>query len=646
MSLRDAFLDIRKMKRSLSLREDLEPEQIVATLDHILREAVAVQSTGNQRFQKNAANELKNIRNDLLAGQVKAGARTPEYVTKYSLILDNLEADMQQRFDREESIFSGAVDSIKSSVPSADSIVSAMIVANPIFGYSAKIVLDMIKGNKERKRKAEAEHRHRMKLVKDQQAIIDEQKGTEQLHEENIKEETKKVQGKAERKRAYQEDFQRIDDKLGSLYDLLNRSAFVNGPDRNDERVINMVQDQDSVFKLLPSPDSESVDVERVIVEESDDTIDAIRISGDQTTDAIDRLVDIEAERLRLEQQGRLDAANRDAELARINHGEGAGNTQAEKDPNSFWKTLLALPGLLLGGGMAALSKLLPTGFVKDAQGVLKTFGRIGGMVKVLGKFTGVLTVLTSLYDGLDGFFSGVHKAFGDEVTMRERLETATSYLITGLLQPIDWIVKFFGGEGFGNIEEFRTRFARKIDSLVTQIIDKSAKLFEIVSDSFDEIIDGTNNWFKSNFSWLPGVDAPKPEEIVHNNYTEEREYIDNSGNVVYGSPKYDKPVLADPNDNPMLYDKPVLLDGDDSDRLQRRNVEKQKNTPSNQLSDTIDRSTSQSNNKNVNSVINAPSTTNVSNSNNYLESKNSRNDDPSYRRIADRWNSSSMMGM
>src|SRR5699024_7067614 len=85
-------------------------------------------------------------------GQINTGGGGADYVTKISLVLDQIqgieqESQAQQREQRRQQgggTARSALGVIGRALPSADTLISALITANPIMGYSAKVGRDLI----------------------------------------------------------------------------------------------------------------------------------------------------------------------------------------------------------------------------------------------------------------------------------------------------------------------------------------------------------------------------------------------------------------------------------------------------------------------------------------------------------------------
>ena len=90
MSFKDILLEVRSMRRSAQLRNETDPNKVANILEDLVKEAVHLQSGGDKNFQKKSMAELKQIRRDLLAGQINAGDKTAKLSVVYSSVIDSL----------------------------------------------------------------------------------------------------------------------------------------------------------------------------------------------------------------------------------------------------------------------------------------------------------------------------------------------------------------------------------------------------------------------------------------------------------------------------------------------------------------------------------------------------------------------------
>lgn len=148
------LLDIRKAKRSVALRDENDTAVVLSTLEAILHESIAAKSLDSHgAIGKAAIDELVDIRNALIANQIKAGKNSSKMIGKYSLVIDEMR-DLDDRLieerKKDEVAMSEAVTrplrTLMSAIPSPEAITAALITANPVLGYGFKIITDVFSG--------------------------------------------------------------------------------------------------------------------------------------------------------------------------------------------------------------------------------------------------------------------------------------------------------------------------------------------------------------------------------------------------------------------------------------------------------------------------------------------------------------------
>lgn len=179
-----ALNDVRKMRRSIKAREETDPAKVSEILDTVLMEVIAIREATGGRIGKNAVRELRDLRRDMIAGHIDAGPKSGEYMAKFSAVLDTLEkADNPGSLARlgggstSNSGSSIGGFSLSDVIPSPDSLISALITANPVLGYTTKIARDFFSSMGERSK-------NEQERVK---AAIEEAKAKAELLEEEIK---------------------------------------------------------------------------------------------------------------------------------------------------------------------------------------------------------------------------------------------------------------------------------------------------------------------------------------------------------------------------------------------------------------------------------------------------------------------------
>lgn len=136
-----ALQDVRKMSRAVRLRESENPVVVSQLLNKILREAlVARQGLGNSRMGKNAINEIKNVRNELITGTIDAGERQAEFITKFTTVYNEVkDIEKEESIEKRSASVKEAKEAVTSIIPKKEMVMSAIMAANPVVGYGLKI---------------------------------------------------------------------------------------------------------------------------------------------------------------------------------------------------------------------------------------------------------------------------------------------------------------------------------------------------------------------------------------------------------------------------------------------------------------------------------------------------------------------------
>lgn len=84
-------MDVRKMRRDIRLRKETDPEKVADILERILKESIVLSASEDTIMSKAAIGELKQVRRDMIAGQVNAGEKTSLFVGSFSAVLDEID---------------------------------------------------------------------------------------------------------------------------------------------------------------------------------------------------------------------------------------------------------------------------------------------------------------------------------------------------------------------------------------------------------------------------------------------------------------------------------------------------------------------------------------------------------------------------
>lgn len=409
--------DIRKARRATSLHGNENPEEVALHLEQILREAVALRTVNDGVFAKGAMKELKQIRLAMAAKQIDAGIRTPEMLVKYSSVIDQL-----NRIDREvtdsiaseagnDGYFKDKMSSIMPSLPSTDTIVSAIMTANPLLGYGINIIRDIGKSVRENKERRAEIDKKRLELQREREEELLREIGilSDKANDEDLDEE--------ERDSAILE--------LETATEILEEI-------REEIHDLN-VRLSGGELEITPS------DIEKEFYDEQSDKLAAM-------LNEMERLNETESERLEREkladerasfsEHDRPDSVSHD-----IVQEKGEGNKRGLLDMLGLGA--LARSGLgvaILGPIMATLATLVPM--------VLK----FGGFIAT--RLLPILTVVTSVFDFIEGMLNPktIERITGkssDMLSGGERVLAGFSNMIGNVSERLDSLAEWLGFDLF-----------------------------------------------------------------------------------------------------------------------------------------------------------------------------------------------------
>lgn len=521
------LLSVRHMRRSMRLHASSDPKEVARTLDQILKEAIAVQAADQSKLGRSAINELRQVRQDLLAGQIKAGKRQQDFVSKYSLVLDEIgkaqaEADKKVRGDNTKEVSDNLKQSLKGILPSSDTIISGIITANPAIGYSVKLLSRMSGAIKEqRKQRAELYKQNILDIQKkhhlndeeeknndEKKAVVEKQADVVQKQEKVVKTENKPVRQRSSFSRVSAEELRKqtvillkVDKELESIRTKLVGASTLNDL---DDPVVQAVQDissetKESLQKVssdfwnaarstskVSKVMSDQVVSQTNILEKVGTSTDEQKSALEKVSQAVAAQTDTSTKLLEQTtkqteiQQDQLDQAERDR--------NAAGRSQRLTDIKTIGKPGAMTPNVAketeAGGGM--LSKLMNFAGLKSLIG-----GAGGGLLgSIIGFFTG--GIMGKILGGFGKFFklfaslSGILRLVGKFAVV--------GAVITGIFDFVDGLFnaeKLFGHGDLNILDRISAGFANLIAGFVTSItgiIDwVSEKLFGTSIFGFDQ---------------------------------------------------------------------------------------------------------------------------------------------------------------
>jgi hypothetical protein len=473
--LEDVIANIRAGRRNIKLRGESDPQAALAELQAILIEAIHVQNSGSKGMQKRALEELKQIRRDMVAGHISAGSKTNQAVGTYTHVIDQVESMLDQTRQNNQ-VYEGAIDSIKNSIPSADSLVAALMTANPLVGYGVKIFRDMSKSRQEARQKARQIESERLKVLSEQENVAREQLSwTEEQRQEAEKE--KGPMGEKQRAKPYS----KMTQVLYEIKDILLERVGTNQSPEDESKIVKVDSDNDEVENKLQRVEEQLENVNNSIIETASEQI---------------------AHEERMEKR-----RERNSRLTRMKEPTGGlptgptpvepkGVTQGKK--GGFLGALLRGLGLLSLKGTGLLSIFKPLTMI---IGFIKGFGAMA--LKIGSKVLLPLAVLKGIYDFFDGFFSAADwlGRADSELSILDRIKMGVMSAISGFISLFTGAFSWITGITTPSKEEMAVAMFKFVEDIQTAVVDwvsnaydKIVNFFSSIPETVMNLLDGMGN--------------------------------------------------------------------------------------------------------------------------------------------------------
>lgn len=522
--------DVRKMRRSLKMRKEQDPEVVAETLDTVLKEAIAVRSMVGGRLGKGAENELRNIRRSLVAGQINPGDRTTEFVGKYSAIIDRIDKSSQKAREEEGGSGPGVGQAIAQNLPSADMLTSALITANPLMGYSVKIAKDVFSSAIKRRARNKKIQQKELENLRAEETQLEEkhsnsEPGSEREGEltyrlEDIRNDIQRLVRATE---ASEQSVERIHHNTeSSVHDREGQNERLESIDHGVEETyqssVEERDDQSSLFERLTDSIEEQGRLQRETAEDNGSRLEAI--SGELSNQSRQREAEASRGRLRRE-EGRYEGRTFGA--GNIAKTPGAEAEQGDSPLGGLGQWLTAGLGGSIGGLVSGtLAKLFA-----PFRSVIRFFTKGGSILGRLGRASGMITAVYAIYDFVSGFMSAEDIIDKDgELNVHDRIRAGVSSVIAGLLTPIDWVLDFVGLGFMEDKDSFTKKIANSENELMQFMLSplswiveyienhswedfyedlKDAILapFDLVLDTFNSISDVIGGWIDEKLEWF-----------------------------------------------------------------------------------------------------------------------------------------------
>ena len=430
--LKRTLMDIRKMRRAVRMRAETDPEVVSQTLETILKEAIALSTSEDGTMSRAAIKEIRQVRKGLLAQQIDAGQNTSRYIGSFSAVLDTINSTADEVAKEAESERANYRSSLSDSLPSSDTVISAIMTANPLMGYSLKMGRDLMssakKSSEQRRNRDKEEAQLRRRRLEEQQLVLEEQLVTEDLKRDNLEETTPE-----------QDVYQRI---LEDIKDEIHQLNVIWGNDSQTlEEIHNESTDASTRLEEIHNEDVKQNTLER----QRDD------LSG-------------------------LQGSESDFESGNSSLLGGAAGAAGQVNDESGGL------GDLLSGGLGR--------FIQPILGIFGVIKTAGSLFLKLGKGSLILAAVKGVYDFIDGIFRADEILGTDNIDWMDRVKVGISSVLSGLLEPINWITKtFFGTDMMGGKDKdgMTKQYFDFFDNFTDNIIGMAKWIGTSILDSFTE---------------------------------------------------------------------------------------------------------------------------------------------------------------
>ena len=511
-NLKQTLMDVRKMRRAVRMRKQTDPEVVSKTLETILHEAIALSTTSDGVMSQAAIKELRQVRRSLVAGQINAGQKTAAHIGAYSAVLDqidNVSKEVQEDAKEERTSYRSG---IMENLPSSETVVSAIMTANPLLGYSIKIGRDLLvsskKNNEAKKKQNEVEAQKRKEQLQQQEQLLLDQMKTDELQEENAKEENKQLTQK--RRGIYKEVLEQIRDELRRL------EVGSNGGQSEGNITIEREQnDSSEVFETV-SEQSEKIDETNNKLDQLEETNNKLEQINETNKDELQFIRDESA-------YNGLASSESEFEGGMPTTGMVSGKAAGKSGGGILSKVLGGLMGLA-GGIMAPFASMF--GFLKVA----------GGMLLKFGKFGGIFMAFKGIYDFIDGIFRADEILGDSDLDWKDRLKVGISNVLSGLLEPINWLAK--------NLFDMDLMNGKDRDGMTKQYFEFFDNFTQNIIGMAQWIWDSISEWVKTKFDglieeltpdWLSEeTDEEKAAQIEKNAKRSNRRFNDVDKDVLF----------------------------------------------------------------------------------------------------------------
>lgn len=483
MALKDTIMDVRNAQRAIKLRGIQDPKEVTDLLEKVLRDAVVAQSSGSRTFEAKSLQEMVQIRKDLVAGQINAGASKDAMVGMYSHLIDQMNT-VQRDSSSVTKITEDTFKQFSRSIPSADTFISALMTANPLIGYGVKISRDILRATKAGMASQKEEKAKRLKNLKEQENFVKEQLKLLKMEQEVLDKEKENADTEEkDQKNSFQEDIY-----MNILKDIHTEMqklvAEWTGEPIQDETKVMEQASNDPVIEGLEQVEKEIDEQTKQEDKLSQEEIEALERSEKQK-----------------ERNSRFEKFKETDNTPKVDF-KPVGDA-LEKEKGAFSKLIEGLLGpimLLLRSSLVA--------FAGAAIGLFTTIIAIPALIA------------TAIYKFLDGFFNAeeiIGKA-SEDITMLDRVKAGVANIWGTILKIVDWVTNLFGFDFFDS-KDMEKKIYRVFDNAQNKIVSTAKdvtnyvnKKFEMVKDTilglYDDVIgllDATREFFSKKLEQITG---------------------------------------------------------------------------------------------------------------------------------------------
>lgn len=542
MSIAKTILDVKNAKRSLALRAETDPAKVVQILESVMRDAVVAQASGSRTFQKKSLDELTQIRKDLVAGQVKAGAATGPMVGIYSNLLDQMNS-IQSQNKKSAKNSDDAFKHLSNSIPSADTFISALMTANPLIGYGVKISRDIYRSSKAFSQGRAKEASERMAMLKKQEEYIAQQLKTvkidEKASEEKLKEnkeplkskktptekasETKVYEAMLEKIRA---EIEKVHDEIVNLKDIGTKTNNIIATAKSP--IVMEGTQQKTAPKLVGrAPNGRFVKLDDIPKENQQQAeIKVDEKTSEKMVEAIEKVNESILEQTKQDKELSIDEIETQQKQKHLDERnkklkDFSGDKKNQLDPKP-------IDGLVKKetGGFGKILEGLIAPIMMVLRGGLVAFGVTVGAF--LLEFIAIpLMIGTAIYKFLDGFFNA-EEIIGKEtadITWLDRVKAGVANIFGVISKLFNWILKLFGHEGF-DTKDIEKKIYKVFDNVQDYLVGAYKDSLKYAQDKYDSLTKTVTNFVDDIYGMVDSV-----AKFISDKYAELTGFFDKLAN-------------------------------------------------------------------------------------------------------------------